>query len=257
VVFINSGGGLSRDEEDAKAVARRATDARVIVDMVGPGFSWASRDVVEQTGGYYSTLEVTNKGLTKLDNSTRFSYLLGYAPSNPNLDGKYRTVDVKVNRKNATVKLQHGYYATADPDPLELKDLIIKARLEAVLAYDQQATDIPLTATAALLPRMGIQSETRVDVAIDASKLTFEMTDGVRTGQLELQVFLGDPKEIVVGDFAEHLEIRAGEETYQQWLQTGIHRSVRVRSFGTPKFVKVVVYDYGSDKAGSAMVILK
>jgi hypothetical protein len=32
---------------------------------------------------------------------------------------------------------------------------------------------------------------------------------------------------------------------------------VRVPAFGTPKFVKVVVYDYGSDRVGSAMVTIK
>ena len=36
-------------------MARRTYDAHVIVDMIGPGFSWLSREVVERTGGYYTT----------------------------------------------------------------------------------------------------------------------------------------------------------------------------------------------------------
>src|SRR6185436_10726572 len=99
--------GLARTEDDATAMARRANDAHVVVDMVGPGFSWASRDVVEQTGGYYSTLQVTKQGLASLDQGTRFSYLLGYAAVDPTLDGKYRKIDVSVNRPGVTVRFQN------------------------------------------------------------------------------------------------------------------------------------------------------
>jgi len=72
-----------------------------------------------------------------------------------------------------------------------------------------------------------------------------------------VRVYCGDAKEEIVGDISEHLDIKASEEQYQQWLVGGIRRLVRVPAFGTPKFVKVVVYDYGSDRVGSAMVTIK
>ena len=258
LLFIASS-GLARDADDAKIVARRATDARVIVHMAGTSgqFGWSSRDVVELTGGYYTSLEYADKALARLDTSTRFTYLLGYTPVNPTLDGKYRDVNVTVNRPNVIVRFRHGYTAAVEPDPVELKELIVKSRLEAALAYDQDSRDIVLGVQAAAMPRMGIQSMVRVEVTIDASKLEFDLKDGVRTGRLELQVYVGDAKERLVGEFGEGLDINVGEDTYQDFLKSGIRRAVRVSLIGVPKYVKVVVYDYGSDRVGSAMLTLK
>jgi hypothetical protein len=61
----------------------------------------------------------------------------------------------------------------------------------------------------------------------------------------------------VIGDFGEQLELKASEEQYAEWLKTGIRRVVRVPMAGVPKFVKVVVYDYGSERAGSMTATIK
>ena len=263
VVFISGSKGLASedDDEDVKVVARRATDARVIVDMIGntesmSPFSQASRAVAEMTGGFYSTLDYADKALVKIDQRSRYSYLLGYEPVNPELDGQFREVNVKVNRPNVVVRFAHGYYARAQPDPLDIKALIFKARIEAALSYSSNATDIPVTATAYLLPRMGIQGQARVQVTIDASQLKFDTKDGIRTAKLELQVYCGDAKESIVGDFGERLDLEGPDATYQEWTQTGFRRSVRVPISSNPKFIKVIVYDYGSDRVGSFILTL-
>jgi VWFA-related protein len=262
IVMLGSG-GLARDADDARVVARRANGARVIVHMVGTSgtsgiaFRNSSRDVVEETGGFYTSVDMAAKALGKIDRTTRFTYLLGYAPSNPTLDGKYREVDVRVNRPGVTVRFQHGYYAVAAPDPVELKELMVKARLEGALAYDQAATDIKLGVQGLALPRMGISAAVRVEITIDVERLAFQMKDGIRTGRLELQVYCGDAKERIIGEFAEQLEIEADAASYAQFQTAGIRRVVRVPAMGTPKYVKVVVYDYGSDRVGSFMLAIK
>jgi len=251
MVLLVNDGGLARDSDDANVVARRANDAQITVHMVSNGFDPDSREVVEATGGYYTSLEMAPKAMAKVDQVTRFSYLLGYTPVNPAFDGKPREVTVKVNRKDVIVRYQHGYDAVGAPDPADLKDLIFKSRLESALAYTSNVKDITVSVEAALLPRMGVTLEARVVVTIDPRNLTFAELDGIRTGKLELQVYCTDAKERVIGDFGEALGIRAGEETYQEWLQTGITRTVRVPLMDAAKFVKVVVYDYGSDHVGT------
>ncbi|HEY6356614.1 MAG TPA: hypothetical protein VIX35_00135, partial [Vicinamibacterales bacterium] len=42
-------------------------------------------------------------------------YLLGYYTTNKNLDGKYRTIDVKVDAPGVKVTARHGYVATPNP----------------------------------------------------------------------------------------------------------------------------------------------
>jgi hypothetical protein len=256
--------GIAGNADDAHVIARRATDARVVVDLVATngttrtgGGDPSGRDLVELTGGYYTSLEMATKAVAKIDQASRFSYLLGYTPFNPNLDGKYRDVEVKVSRPGVTVRYSHGYFASAEPEPLVLKDLIVKSRIELALSYDSTAKDIKLGLTATLLPRMGVQNEVRAEINIDVTQLGLELIDGVRSGRFEVVVFCADEKQTVIGDFAERLEFKASEETYAEWLKTGIRRVVRVPMAGVPKFVKVVVYDYGSERAGSFMVTLK
>jgi len=256
--------GIAGSADDAHVIAKRATDARVVVDLVATngttrsgGGDQAGRDVADLTGGYYTSLEMATKAVAKIDQASRFSYLLGYTPSNPNLDGKYRDVEVKVSRPGVTVRYSHGYFAAAEPEPLVLKELIAKSRLELALSYDSTAKDIKLDMTATLLPRMGIQNEVRAEINIDVTHLGFELIDGVRTGRLEIVVFCGDEKQTLIGDVGERLDVKANEETYAEWLKTGIRRVVRVPMAGVPKFVKVVVYDYGSERAGSFMVTIK
>ena len=256
--------GMARNVDEAKVIAQRASDARVVVNLIatngtGPRSSGdpMGRVVTEDTGGYYTSLEMASKAVAKVDDLTRFSYLLGYSPSNPELDGTFRDVDVKVNRPGLTVRFRHGYFAAPEPPPLELEKLVKKARVETALAFDQEAKDIPLQVSLSQQPRMGIQSQTRVEITIDAGPLAFELKDGLRTGQLEIQVYCGDAKQNVIGEEALRVDLRADDATYQQWLAGGIRRSIRVATTDVPKFVKVIVYDYGSDRIGSTMITIK
>jgi VWFA-related protein len=258
-------GGIGRDVDDARVIAQRASDARVVVNLIatngtarrGGGGDVPGREVAELTGGYYTSLEMATKAAAKVAETSRFSYLLGYTPSNPNLDGTFRDVAVTVNRPGVTVRYRHGYFAAPEPPPLELEKLIKKSRIETALAYDQQATDIPLRVTVLPLPPPGIQYEMRVEIVIDAGPLSLALQDGLRTGQLEVQVYCGDAKQTVIGNAGQHFDLSVPEETYQQWLQTGIRRTIRVPTSAPPKYVKVVVYDYGSDRIGTAMVVVK
>lgn len=262
LVFMSSGGlAPDLDEEAARRVARPASDAHVIVDMIGNyGFSQGSRRVAELTGGFYSTLNYTDKSLERIDQKSRFSYLLGYTPLNPELDGGFREVDVKVDRHDIVVRFGLGYYARPEPeppDPAALKELILNARVESALSEAAFATDIPLGVTAILLPRMGLESEVSIDLKIDASRMGWSNDAGKRTGRVEVRAYCGNAKQGIVGDASKLLNLEANEETYAQWLQNGLHRSIRVPVTDTPKYVKVVVYDYGSDRVGSFMFTFK
>jgi len=262
----SASGGLGRDVDEAVVIAQRASDARVVVNLIatngtarggGGGGDVPGRELAERTGGYYTSLEMATKAVARVDELTRFSYLLGYMPSNPDLDGTFRDVDVRVNRPGLTVKFRHGYFAAPEPPPLELEAIVKRARIETALSYDQESKDIPITVAVSQLPRMGIQSQTRVELTIGAATLAFALKDGVRTGQLEVQVYCGDAKQVVIGDVGQHFDLSANEATYQQWLQAGILKIIRVPTDAPPQYVKVVVYDYGSDRIGSAIAKIK
>jgi VWFA-related protein len=261
--------------DDDYRLARRASDARVVMHVIytdgtppppKPGraidphaFNVSSaQNVSELTGGYYTSLKMAVDALGVIDRTSRVSYLIGYEPTNHVADGRFRSVHVTVNRPDLTVRYRHGYYAVEDVPPAQLKELVARARVEMAAGIAQEATGITVTADASVLPRMGVTSQLRVTVVIDASHLAFATSaDGARTGELDLQVYVGDASERTIGEFSERIELSGDAATHAAWLANGIRRTVRVPFVETARYVKVVVYDYRSDLIGSTMRTLK
>ena len=73
-------------------------------------------------------------------------YLLGYTPPNPALDGKFRRIEVKLNRQGATIRTRNGYYSEK---PAEAKKADNASPLTTALAGLLPKTAIELEAMAA------------------------------------------------------------------------------------------------------------
>ena len=73
-------------------------------------------------------------------------YLLGYPPPAPFIDGKYRRVEVKVNRPDILVRTRNGYY---NDKPADAKKVENASPLTTALAGLLPKTEIELEATAA------------------------------------------------------------------------------------------------------------
>lgn len=73
-------------------------------------------------------------------------YLLGYPPPAPFIDGKYRRVEVRVNRPDVTVRTRNGYY---NDKPADAKKVENASPLTTALAGLLPKTEIELEATAA------------------------------------------------------------------------------------------------------------
>jgi hypothetical protein len=264
----------TKKEDDAK-LARRLNDARITLAMVKttgpppvshrgrlPGFgdliaTLGFQQIAELNGGTFTGVSYADKALEKVDRISRFSYLLGYAPSNPALDGKYRKIEVKVNRKDVVVQYRHGYFAVSEPEPLNLRELVSSSRLEAAATFDGGAKDIKLDVNAELLPRLGITHQLRVTMKIDATRLAFAQVGSERAARLELRIYVGDDKEKIVGDWSDQLKITADETAQAEFVRDGIPYTVRIPLTGIPKHLKVVVYDYGSDLVGTFTLTMK
>ncbi len=68
--------------------------------------------LAEDTGGFL--IRDTNdlsSAFRRIDEDNRFHYVLSYSPTNPEFDGKFRTIQVKVHRDGAQVFSRKGYIA--------------------------------------------------------------------------------------------------------------------------------------------------
>jgi VWFA-related protein len=73
-------------------------------------------------------------------------YLLGYPPPAPFIDGKYRRVEIKVNRPDVIVRTRNGYYNDKPADARKVENASL---LTTALAGLLPKTEIELEATAA------------------------------------------------------------------------------------------------------------
>jgi VWFA-related protein len=271
LVYLGGNPPIARDADLAKIFAARANDARVVVDYIwtdgirmtmggrgavprgGPAGCLPCRDIVEYTGGTYASIDMADVALAKIDRRTRASYLIGYTPANPALDGKYRQVRVEVNRPNVTVHYRHGYFASEEPAPFDLQEMVAATRTGTALTFDENATGLDLRA-AVEMEGDGNTRTVRVDLIVDVGPVSFVEDGALKVGELQVATVCADDKERVITETKVRWILRANDDIMADWLKDGLHRSMRIPVKTKPKFVKVVVYDPGSDRTGSIVV---
>ncbi|MBO0798726.1 MAG: VWA domain-containing protein, partial [Blastocatellia bacterium] len=69
-------------------------------------------ELVDQTGGFLiRETNDLNAGLHRIDEDMRLHYMLTYIPKNPEFDGRFRQISLKLSRPNLDVQTRKGYYA--------------------------------------------------------------------------------------------------------------------------------------------------
>ncbi len=277
LMFVTEYGLYIPHEADGDLMlAKVANDARVAIDMIQTGGlegsiavmpgrallkTWTRMQSIDNipflTGGQSSRTEYTRNGLDTINRTTLTGYLIAYYPSNPKLDGKYRRIEVKVNRPNVTVTFRHGYYASNEP-VIEREALLALRRISAAGSYPGDIPDIGIRLDARVGGRATTGArEVTVDLLIDASRLSFAEEAGQHLATLDVAIYCSDNRERLLGELRRKATLKLSEETYQTSLQRGIPYSVSLPVNGTPRYVKAIVYDHKADLVGSRILKLK
>ena len=116
--------------------------------------------VAENTGGRaFPDRNEFGTALASIFQESSSYYLVGYQPPNPALDGKYRRVEVKVNRPGVTVRTRSGYYNAK----AKVEEANAASPLTSALSGLLPKTDVPLDVMAA---PFAIPGKAEVGVAI-------------------------------------------------------------------------------------------
>lgn len=76
-------------------------------------------------------------------------------------------------------------------------------------------------------------------------------------GDLDVAVFCGDSGQRIVGQLRQGIDLNLTDPTYERFMKEGIVHEARVPVTGSPLFMKVVVFDPGSNLMGSQMSVMK
>ena len=135
--------------------------------------------LAEDTGGFL--IRDTNdlsSAFRRIDEDNRFHYLLTYAPSNAEFDGRFRTIQVRVTREGAHVFARKGYLAVP---PTSLPVMSYEAAALAALHKGKPPNAFPISATGFVFPESKGRAVVPVIVQVRTGDLLFEASEEKHT----------------------------------------------------------------------------
>lgn len=129
--------------------------------------------LAQDTGGFLVSETNNLRGaLRRIDEDTRFHYMLTYVPTNTNFDGRFRAIDVKVKRPGVEVFARNGYRALRQPLPLPV--LGYEAPALAALDAAKLANGFPFSSVVMSFPESGRPGLSPLVVRLRTDALTYD-----------------------------------------------------------------------------------
>jgi VWFA-related protein len=194
-----------------------------------------------------------SKGILRIAAESRVYYLLGYLPSNPARDGKYRKIKVRVNRKSIRVRARKGYYAPfddttiADRDPEE-----VDPQIQQALDSPYELDGVPLRMTAYVFDETLLGKASVMVVAdVDVREFGFEEKEGRLADTLEFLMVVAHHETGEFYRYDQQVVMNLRPETREQLNRTWfpIVRDFELAEGGYQ--AKIVVRDKASRAVGT------
>jgi VWFA-related protein len=187
VVYFLDARGLTGLIPTADAQIADATDLRDL----GPQIDLAKMDslgavsLAVETGGFaIRNSNDLSVGLSRIDEQSRAYYLIGFPIADVKRDGKFRKLEVKVNRPGVTVVARKGYYAPSDEPPRPLPEDALDPRVRTAIDSPFEADSIPLRLASYVLGTDGEETTVLFTADIDPRGVAFEKNGDRYEGQL-------------------------------------------------------------------------
>jgi VWFA-related protein len=264
LVYVTEHGFTLPRTEYERDLASLASDARVALDTVqtggvaGSGFSLrVLRELSEVTGGQSSTMQNAEAGFDRILNATDFGYLLGYSPTDTKANGGTRHIKVQVNRPGVTLAYRHDYVARPETSKYDPREALATTRLSEAAGYHGPVDDLGFT-TKLVDVKEGADHFVDVELSVEVSRVKITpMPDGRLSATMNFAVLCGNADKKDVGQVWESKNIILPASRLDEIKATGLPVTLRVAVKQPPKYVKVIVYDYGSDLVGSTTKVMR
>lgn len=226
----------------------------------------AMNQLAHDTGGkaIYNTNDLNTATLHAIDDGSQF-YSLAYTPSNRNMDGKYRTVEVKINEGKYRLAYRHGYNAdntavpVAVPDTDPLRPLLRYGLpnesqiLYAVRVVPASPQPAPNTPPAGKNPKLtGPTTRYNVDFFIRWTDVRLDPTPrGTHIGKLQIELLAFDRDGKAVNWEGGTQQMSLTPDIYGAIEHSGIPAHAEIDLPNTPVHLVTGVYDWETGKVGT------
>jgi VWFA-related protein len=217
----------------------------------------AMEEVAASTGGqaYFNRNDIDHAvALSVADGGA--SYTLGYYPSNKNLDGNFRTIQVKVSRPGVRMRHRRGYHAVdlvqqfhGESDKDENSELMLALHRDPMPAtmviFDARVVPPPLSA------RMTLP----VEFLVDSNSLSYDpLPDGGRKFDVDFHAAALAPDGRVVAHADTRLLAPADRTKYEQIRREGLPLRTQLKLPTGRYQLRLLVRDNRTGFMGSAEI---
>lgn len=179
--------------------------------------------LADRTGGkaYYNRNDLDGAVRDGVSDGSTY-YMLGYYPDNKEWNGKFRKIQVKVERHGVKLRYRLGYYAS-DPTAYVKEDVKQRAReLGDALSLDHPVSTALFFEAAVTPPSEPGKNNVTVGYLIDVHALMVEHgEDGAEHAEVECVVQAFDQKGKPVNSGGSTVKAAMKPETFQKILQSG------------------------------------
>jgi hypothetical protein len=179
--------GLPDDQSLGLGVQSSQAELRISQDSL--------RVVADETGGF-AVLNQNDfsSGFDRIVQENSSYYLLGYYPINERRDGRYRKLEVRVNRPGVRVRSRKGYAAPRGraPETRNAGDNSLPAPVREAIESPLPMSGIPMTVFAASYKGPAPNATVALSMEFAASGFTFVERDGTFNDRLDVAITATD-----------------------------------------------------------------
>jgi VWFA-related protein len=267
IIFVTEQGFQMPRADHDRDLATMAADARVALNTVQTGgvatvgiganinvvngFQLSAlRTISEISGGQVSVSQMGDKAFDRILASTDFGYLLGYTSGGEGPTGRARNIKVEVKRRSVTVSHRQAYIARSGEVRYDPRQSMATTRLVSAAAYSGGIDDLRFQSKLTDV-REGTLRSVTAELTVDASRIVFARVGAEYLAAMNFTIICGDSHNKNIGEIWESRDIRIPASALEQVRRTGLPVTIKVPVRIPPSFVKIMIYDYGSDLLGS------
>jgi VWFA-related protein len=177
-------------------------------DVLRQGSETGLGGLAQSTGGlFFDSTNDLREGFDRIRDDLRNYYLLGYTSTNDTFDGRFRRIEVKVNRPGVTVAARKGYFAVRDTGGMPINTW--EAPALGALERKPVPNAFPVRAAALLFPERDRPDLVPVVVDFSTAALTFQPAADSTTYSSDFTVLVRflDQQNQIARKVSQHYEV--------------------------------------------------
>ncbi len=177
-------------------------------------------DIAEQTGGeaFYNTNGLAT-AMNKTIQQTATYYTIAYVPEDKDWNGKFRKLNIKLDRRDARLDYRRGYFASPEQE-LAPKD---SQRVLASAIRPGTPDSTSLLFLARILPPGASNKNAQITLSIDPRHLTFtDLANGRKHTMVDLMGIAWDKNGRDGGHFSSTVDANMTPETFAKVMRGGL-----------------------------------